>query len=119
MAESSAEQARTANRLSLAEQMTAAKWLLSMAEEAARIPQTQLAEQMATFLGRPVTVANLGTVAEAVGVRLHGFPARTPAADWERALGELRGLAEKLELRVLALERSLGAPGEAAQEVAP
>ena len=93
--------ARKANRLPLAEQARAMEWLREHREQAGREPQTTMAQRLAEFLGRPVTVANLGTVAQAAGVLLHGYAETADLAAKVRALdAELQGLA----LRVRSLE---------------
>jgi hypothetical protein len=98
----------------LATQMAAVAWLRECPEMAAQQPQGHVAQRLAEFLGRPVTVGNLGTLAKAAGVRLHGYAS---VAEDGKALAELQGLLDRLAERVAALESVSHRHGAMASEV--
>ena len=110
-------QDRTANRLSLPEQMRAVEWLKANREYAAEHSQAVVATTLGGALGRIVTVGNLGTVARAAGVRLHGY---VQEQDLAREVAMVRAAVERVLIRLEALEessRTHGAMGP--KEVAP
>lgn len=100
-------EAKKANRLPLADQARAMEWLREHREQAGREPQTGIAQRLSEFLGRPVTTANLGTVAQAAGVMLRGYSETVDLVAKVRITEtELLALAERvkaLEVQAAAL----------------
>lgn len=117
-------------RLSLGDQVRAVVWLQARSEEAARRPQTEMAAALAEHLGRPVTTGNLGTIAEAAGVRLRGIAVGAAGESVlalrildvrdrvEVVAEELGGRIGEMQRRAVALESSLAALASRINDIA-
>ena len=127
--QSTERKARTANRMTLAQQMAGVAWLKECPELAATQPHGKTARALGEFLGRPVTVGNLGTLAAAAGVRLHGSCRRLEGdcgrqevealrVSMTNLQDEVRRIMEKLAQRVTALEALQAAGYQTAEKAA-
>lgn len=114
--------ARRANRLSLTDQMAAVRWLQANSDYALKTPQGKVAASLSTILERPVTVGNLGTLAKAAGVCLHGMAdaqlteMSARMANLEKRLNQALPALEQYGRRLAALESGGRIEGK---EVAP
>lgn len=116
-------QGQRQNRIGLAKQLEGVRWLQEHREEAGRVPQTELAQTLSQALGCRVTVGNLGTMAGAAGVLLHGYAreevleARVTAL--EERVERLAGLATQVDAAQNELLATVGNLAKVVKEAQP